>query len=95
MLKMSSLRVMVKRSREKKQQKGIEKQQFVIVTENNLFKGLTAEGVRNYYQINILPGKVRYEKRTLFILVMVKRVMVKRSREKSIKKKQRNSSMLL
>ena len=47
---MSSLRVMVKRSREKKQQKATEKQQHVIVTENNLFKGFTTEGVRNYDQ---------------------------------------------
>ena len=45
---MSSLRVMAKRSRRKKQQKKTEKQQHVIVTENNLFKGLTTEGVRNY-----------------------------------------------
>ena len=45
MLKMSSLRVMVKRSRGKKQQKETEKQQHVIVTENNLLKGFTTEGV--------------------------------------------------
>ena len=50
MLKMSSLRVTVKRSRGKKQQKETEKQQHVIVTENNLFKGFTTEGVRNYDQ---------------------------------------------
>ena len=35
---MSSLRVMVKRSRVKKQQDETEKQQHLIVTENNLFK---------------------------------------------------------
>ena len=50
MLKMSSLRVMVKRSRGNKQQKETEKQQYVIVTENNLFKGFTKEGVQNYDQ---------------------------------------------
>ena len=43
--KMSSLQVMVKRSRGKKQQKEIEKQQHIILTENNLFKGYTTEGV--------------------------------------------------
>ena len=48
MLKMSSLRVMVKRIRRKKQQKEVEKQQHVIVTENNLFKGFTTEGGQNY-----------------------------------------------
>ena len=47
---MSSLRVMVKRSRGKKKQKETEKQQHVIVTENNLFKGFTTEGVQNYDQ---------------------------------------------
>ena len=50
MLKMSSLRVKVKRSRGKKQQKETEKRQHVITTENNLFKGFTTEGVRNQYQ---------------------------------------------
>ena len=45
---MSSLRVMVKRSRGKKQQEEIKKQQHVIVTENNLFKGFTGKGIRNY-----------------------------------------------
>ena len=35
---MSSLRVMVKRSRGKKQQEEKEKQQHVTVTENNIFK---------------------------------------------------------
>ena len=35
----SSLRFMVKRSREKKQQEETGKQQYVIVTENKLFKG--------------------------------------------------------
>ena len=38
MLEISSLRVMVKRRTGKKQQEEIEKQQHVIVTENNLFK---------------------------------------------------------
>ena len=47
---MSSLRVMVKRSRGKKQQKETEKQQHVIVTEKNCFKGFTTEDVRNYDQ---------------------------------------------
>ena len=47
---MPFLRVMIKRSREKKQQEETEKQQHVIVTENNLFKGFTTEGVRNYNQ---------------------------------------------
>ena len=42
---MSSLQVMVKRSRGKKQQKETEKQQHVIVTENNLFKGFITEGI--------------------------------------------------
>ena len=56
MLKMSCLRVMVKRSRGKNQQKETEKQQYVIVTENNLFKGFTAEDVRNYDQK--LSGKL-------------------------------------
>ena len=41
---------MVKKSRGKKQQKEIEKQQHVIVTENNLFKGFTTEDVENYDQ---------------------------------------------
>ena len=50
MLKMSSLRVMVKRSRGKKQQKETEKQQHIILTENNLFKGFTTEDVQNYDQ---------------------------------------------
>ena len=47
---MSSLRVIVKRSKGKKQQEETEKQQQVIETENNLFKGFTTEGVRNYDQ---------------------------------------------
>ena len=47
---MSSLRVMVKNSRGKKQQEETEKQQHVIVTEKNLFKGFTTESVRNYEQ---------------------------------------------
>ena len=50
MMKMSSLRVMVKRSRGKKQHRKTEKQQHIIVTENNVFKGFTTEGVRNYDQ---------------------------------------------
>ena len=41
---------MVKISRGKKQQKEIEKQQLVAVTENNLFKGFTTEVVENYDQ---------------------------------------------
>ena len=49
-LEMSSLRVMVKRSRIKKQQEETEKRHHVIVTENNLFKDFTKEGVRNYDQ---------------------------------------------
>ena len=32
----------------KKQQKEKEKQQHIIMAENNLFKGFTTEGVRNY-----------------------------------------------
>ena len=47
-LKMSSLRIMFKRSRGKKQQKETEKQENVFVTENNLFKGLAIKRVRNY-----------------------------------------------
>ena len=47
-LEMSSLRVLIKRNRGKKQQKEIEKHQHVIVTENNLFKGFTTKGIRNY-----------------------------------------------
>ena len=47
---MSSLRVMVKNSREKKQQEETEKQQHIIVTENSLFKGFTTKGVLNYDQ---------------------------------------------
>ena len=50
MLEMSSFRVMVKRSTEKKQRKETEKQQHAIVTENIFLKGFTAEGVRNYDQ---------------------------------------------
>ena len=45
---MSFLRVIAKRSRGKKQQEEIQKQKHTIVTENNLFKGFTTEGVRNY-----------------------------------------------
>ena len=45
---MSSLRVMVKRSRRKKQQEETEIQQQVITTENNLFKGYTTKDVFNY-----------------------------------------------
>ena len=40
MLEMSSLRVMVKRSKGKRKQKETEKQQHVIARENNLFKVL-------------------------------------------------------
>ena len=45
---MSSLRVMDKRSKGKKQQEETEKEQHDIVTENSLFKGFTTKGVRNY-----------------------------------------------
>ena len=47
---MSSLRVMVKRNRGKKQQEEREKHQHVITTENNLFKGFITESVQNYDQ---------------------------------------------
>ena len=47
---MSSLPVMVKGSRGKKQKEETDKQQHVIVTENNLFKGFTTKGIRNYDQ---------------------------------------------
>ena len=47
---MASLRNMVEQSRRKKQLEKTEKQQHVIVTENNLFKGFTIECVRNYDQ---------------------------------------------
>ena len=50
MLEMSSLRVMVKISTGKEQQEETEKQQQVIVTENNLYKGFTRKCVRNYYR---------------------------------------------
>ena len=50
MLEMSSLRVMVKRSRGKKLQEETEKQQHFVATENNFLKGFTTEGIRNYYQ---------------------------------------------
>ena len=50
MLEMSSLRVMVKISRGKKQQKEIEKQQHIIVAENILFRGFTTVDFRNYDQ---------------------------------------------
>ena len=50
MLEMCSLRVMVKRSRGKEEQEETDKQQHIIITENNLFKGFTTEGVRNYDQ---------------------------------------------
>ena len=49
-LEMSSLRVMVKRSRGKKQQEETEKQQHFIVTESNLFKGFNTEDIRKYDQ---------------------------------------------
>ena len=48
MLEMSSLEVVGKRSGRKRQQEETEKQQHVIVTENNLFKGFTTKGIRNY-----------------------------------------------
>ena len=47
---MFSLRVMVKNIRGKKQQEETEKHQHVLVTENKLFKGFTAERVQNYDQ---------------------------------------------
>ena len=47
---MSSLGVMVERGRRKKYQEETEKQQHVIVTENNLFKSFTTKDVRNYDQ---------------------------------------------
>ena len=47
-LEMLSLRVMVKRSRGKRQQEETKKQQQVTVTENSLFKGFTSKGVRKY-----------------------------------------------
>ena len=49
-LDISSLRVIVKNSRGKKQQEETKKQQHVIVTEIKLFKGFTTEGVKNYHQ---------------------------------------------
>ena len=45
MLEISSLRVMVKRSRGKKLQEETEKQQHVIVTENCLFIGFATKGI--------------------------------------------------
>ena len=45
---MPSLRVMVKKCKGKKQQEETGKQQHVIVTKINLFKGFTTKGVRNY-----------------------------------------------
>ena len=42
---MSSLRVMVKRSRGKKEQEEIEKQQHITVNENNFDKGFTAKDI--------------------------------------------------
>ena len=47
-LKMCSLKVVVQKSREKKQKEETEKQQHVIVTEINLFKDFATEGFRNY-----------------------------------------------
>ena len=44
---MSSLRAMVKRIRDKRQQEEPEELQHVFVRENNLFKGFTKEGVQN------------------------------------------------
>ena len=41
---------MVKRIRGKKQQEETEKQQHIIATENNLFKGFTTKDVQNYDQ---------------------------------------------
>ena len=45
MSEISSLRVMIKGSRRKKQREETLKEQHVIVTGNNLFKGFTTEGV--------------------------------------------------
>ena len=42
---MPAFRVMVKKSREKKQQEAIEKDQHVIEIENNLFKGIFLQNV--------------------------------------------------
>ena len=39
-----------KKNRGKKQQKETQKHYHVIVAENNLFKGFTAEDIRNYDQ---------------------------------------------
>ena len=47
---MSSLLVMVQRSRGKKQEDGTGKQQNLIVTKNNLFKNFKTEGVQNLDQ---------------------------------------------
>ena len=47
---MSSLRVIVQRSKGKKQQEETEKQQHVIATENNLLKGFTIECVLKFDQ---------------------------------------------
>ena len=41
---------MAKRSRGERQQKETEKQQHIIASENNLFKGFTTEDVQNYDQ---------------------------------------------
>ena len=42
--------MVIKEAEKKKHQEETEKQQHVIVTENNLFKGFTTQGVRNYDQ---------------------------------------------
>ena len=47
---MSSLRVMFKRNRRKKQQKETEKHQHIIMRENNLFKGYATKDILNYDQ---------------------------------------------
>ena len=47
---MFSLRVMVKRSRGKKQWEVIKKKQHVNVTKNNSFKVFTTENAQNYDQ---------------------------------------------
>ena len=46
---MAALRVF-ERCRRKEHQEETEKQQHVIVTENNLFKGFSTKDVRNYYR---------------------------------------------
>ena len=51
---MSSLQVMVKKSRGKKQQEETEKPQHVIATENKFFKEFTTKGIRDISNITFL-----------------------------------------